>query len=132
MIVSSLRSKLTILPLSSQKNKRDACQYCLSRGSLRVEACYSVEEMNCRFIEEYPECKYDIDQILWKSFWQRNQKYQTTCFPCLQERARKIYADSSDDDNSVIIGDLMTKELDDVSSSILSHWYNTARKTLNR
>jgi hypothetical protein len=114
-----------------EKNKSDACQYCLSRGSLRVEACYSVEEMNCRFIEEYPECKYDIDQILWKSFWQRNQKYETSCFPCLQERARRKYAESSDDEStSVIMGDLMTKELDDVSSSILSKWYSEARKTL--
>jgi hypothetical protein len=28
------------------------------------------------------------------------------------------------------MGDLMTKELDDVSSSILSKWYSEARKTL--
>ena len=71
-----------------QKSKSDVCQFCLGRGSLRVETCYSVEDMNRQFIEEYPECKYDIDQVLWKRFWQRNQKYQTICFPCLQKRAQ--------------------------------------------
>jgi hypothetical protein len=120
-----------------QKSRGDVCQFCLSRGLLRVETCYPVEEMNRLFIEEYPDCKDEIDQVLWKRFWQRNQKYQTICFPCLQRRSHEkresiIVDDRSSDDADSSIGDLTTNELDVVSAAILSTWYSKAKISLNR
>ena len=119
-----------------QQSRGDVCQFCLGRGSLRVETCYTIEEMNRLYIEEYPECRYDIDQALWKRFWQRRQKYQTICFPCLQNRTREKYERILDDDRSSddadSLGDLVTSELDNVSSAILSTWYSKARVSLDR
>ena len=117
-----------------QQAKDDVCEKCLGRGSLRVETCFSIEEMNRRFIIEYPECKDDIDQVLWKRFWQRNQAYSTICFPCVQRRTKEKYQQILDDDRSSddaeSIGDLITSELDNASSAILATWYSKARHTL--
>ena len=118
-----------------QQSKGDMCHLCLSRSSLRVETCFSVEEMNRQFINEYPECSDDIDQVLWKRFWQRTQKYQTICFPCLQKRARDRITSLIDDDRSSddadSLGDLVTSELDNASSAILTTWLTKARSSLN-
>lgn len=118
-----------------QQSRDDVCQFCLGRGSLRVETCFSVEEMNRQFIVEYPECKDDIDQVQWKMFWQRTQKYSTICMECLQKRAKEKYEGIIDDDRSSddadSLGDLVSSELSNVQSTILSTWYSQARASLN-
>lgn len=102
---------------------------------MRVETRFSVEEMNRQFIVEYPECKDDIDQVQWKMYWQRTQKYSTICMVCLQKRAKEKYEGIIDDDRSSddadSLGDLVTSELDNVQSTILSTWYSQARASLN-
>ena len=85
-----LRLSRLVEPLIQQA-KDDVCQVCLGRGSLKVETSVSLEEMNRRFIIEYPECRDDIDQVLWKQFWRRNQTYKTICFPCIQRRTKEKY-----------------------------------------
>ena len=118
-----------------QQSRGDVCQFCLGRNSLRVETCYTVEEMNQQFIGEYPECKDDVDQALWKRFWQRNQKYTTVCVPCVQRRAQEKYegiiGDDRSSDDADSLGDLVSSELGDVSSAIISTWLSKARASLN-
>jgi hypothetical protein len=91
--------------------------------------------MNRQFIVEYPECEDDIEQVEWKMFWGKIQKYQTVCGPCLQKRAKEKYEGIIDDDRSSddadSLGDLVTSELDSVQSTILSTWYSQARASLN-
>ena len=128
-----LRLSRLVEPLIQQA-KDDVCQQCLGRGALRVETCVDVEEMNRRFIIEYPECRNDIDQVLWKQFWRRHQTYKTICFPCVQRRTTEKYERIIDDDRSSddagSLGDLVTSELDNASSAILATWYSKARASL--
>ena len=100
-----------------------------------METSVNVEEMNRRFIIEYPECRDDIDQVLWKQFWRRNQTYKTICFPCIQRRTKEKYSSIIDDDRSSddadSLGDLVTSELDNASSAILATWFEKAKSSLH-
>ena len=54
---------------------------------LQVEMFHPIGEINERYRGEYGSA--DIDQVLFKRFWQRNQRYQTICLPCIQKRKQK-------------------------------------------
>ena len=127
----ALRLKNLVQPLIEQ-SKGNECQVCLSRAQLLVETSISVSEMDEAFKKEYRT--EDIDQVLFKTFWRRYQKYQTICLACVNKRKEKereqiITDDRSDDDEpkQLILSDNMTVS----TESILASWYSAARKNVN-
>ena len=114
-----------------QQSRGNECQICLSRNLLQVETLHSVSEIDEQFKNEYRTD--EVDQVLFKSFWRRNQRYQTFCLPCIQKRQQKereeiITDDRSSDDevDMALTSDVMTQS----AESILATWHATARKRL--
>ncbi|EED88737.1 predicted protein [Thalassiosira pseudonana CCMP1335] len=128
-----LRLKKIIQPLIQQA-KGSECDVCLSRNQLSVETFFSVEELDERFITEYGDSVTDdLDQVLWKKFFKRNQRYQTICLPCAKERNTKRQEDVINDDRSEDEGhdrDILMYTLNPISESIMATWYEKARANI--
>lgn len=125
-----LRLKMLVQPLI-QQSRGNECQICLSRNLLQIETLHSVSEIDEQFKNEYRT--EEVDQVLFKTFWRRNQCYQTVCLPCIKKRQHKereeiITGDRSTDDevDMALTSDVMTQS----AESILASWYATARKRL--
>ena len=127
-----LRLKKLVQPLI-QQSRGNECQICLGRNLLQIETLLSVSEIDKQFKNEYKT--EEIDQVLFKTFWRRNQRYQTVCLPCIQKRKHKereeiIMDDRSSDEelNMALASDVMTQS----AESIIASWYAAARKRLER
>ena len=125
-----LRLKMLVQPLI-QQSRGNECQICLSRNLLQVETLHSVSEIDEQFKNEYRT--EEVDQVLFKTFWRRNQRYQTVCLSCIQKRQHKereeiITDDRSSDDkvDMALTSEVMTQS----AESILASWYAAARKRL--
>ena len=104
-----------------------------SRNLLQVESLHSISEIDEQYKTEYKTD--EIDQVRFKMFWKRHQRYQTICLPCVQARKRKEmegiilddrWSDSSSDGNALASEDITIS-----ASNILSNWYAAARKNLS-
>jgi len=125
-----LRLKKLVQPLI-QQSRGNECQICLSRNLLQVETLHSISDIDEQFKNEYQT--EDIDQVLFKRFWQRNQRFQTICLPCVQKRKSKEHEQIISDDRS-LDGDsqkiLSSDNMAHSAESILANWYATAQKRL--
>ena len=124
-----LRLKSLVQPLI-QQSKGKECQFCLSRSQLQVETTLSVSEIDEAFKNEYHTD--EIDQVLFKTFWKRQQRYTTVCLLCISKRTAKereqiITDDRSDDGEPELI---MSDNITQSAESILASWYRVARKRL--
>jgi len=99
---------------------------CLSRNLLQVEPMYSLEAMDQQFIFQHGD---EIDQVLWKKFWQMNQHYHTICLPCIQRRTKREQNELIEDNVSSDEPGLLAKEgkLNQTNIAILKQWYETAK-----
>jgi hypothetical protein len=81
-----LRLKEVVQPLIL-KARTTQCEQCLSRKQLQVECETPLEEIAKRFEEEFPEQKNaaELDQVAWKSFWLKYQRYHTICMACMSK-----------------------------------------------
>jgi len=126
-----LRLKKLVQPLI-QQSRGNECQICLSRNLLQVETLHNVADVDEQFKNEYRT--EEIDQVLFKRFWQRNQRYQTICLPCIQKRKSKEHEKIITDDRSLDESDssnnLTSDDMDHTAKSILSNWYVAARNRL--
>jgi len=127
-----LRLKKLVQPLI-QQSKGTECQICLSRNLLQVETLHSIEIIDEQFKNSYGT--EEMDQVLFKRFWQRNQQYQTICLPCVQKKKNKEHDQIIMDDRSLDDGfddNLASDDLTRTSESILASWYAAAKKNVNQ
>ena len=104
-----------------------------SRNLLQVESLHSISEIDEQYKNEYKTD--EIDQVRFKMFWKRHQRYQTICLPCVQARKRKemegIILDDRSSDSSSDGNGLASEDITISASNILSNWYAAARKNLS-
>ena len=104
-----------------------------SRNLLQVESLHSISEIDEQYKNEYKTD--EIDQVRFKMFWKRHQRYQTICLPCVQARKRKemegIILDDKSSDSSSDGNGLASEDITISASNILSNWYAAARKNLS-
>ena len=70
-----------VQPLIS-KARGTQCDVCLSRQQLQVECVHPLEDLAAAFDKEH-ETDDAFDQVAWKAFWLKNQRYRTICLQCL-------------------------------------------------
>jgi hypothetical protein len=129
-----LRLRKIVQPLI-QKSRGNECEICLSRNLLQIECFYSIEQMDEMFIREYGVSPDDqLDQVLWKKFFTRMQRYQTICLLCVQEKQRKAENSLINDDRVEDMAPEISgsEDINETSSSIMSMWYTKAKTTLER
>lgn len=125
-----LRLRKLVQPLI-QQSKGNECQICLSRNLLQVETLHSISDIDEQFKNEYQT--EEIDQVLFKRFWQRNQRYQTTCLPCVSSRKQATKEKIIDDDRSTddeSDNNLASEDMTQTAESILAKWYVAAQGRL--
>lgn len=130
-----LKLRKVVQPLI-QHARGGHCERCLSRKLLKVKTKVGMEEMDRRFRVEYPG-EEAFDQVLWKHFWQKHQRYETICLPCIgqtKERERKaaMAGDQSDDlrTDAGASPEWGAVSLDNVSKAILMGWYKSAQENV--
>jgi len=130
-----LRLKSIVDPLV-RKARGVECEQCLSRKQLQVEYDIDVDEMSMKYLEMFPEDE-EIDQVQWKAFWNKNQKYHTICLACLSKRKEKVikealagaggFAAILYDDEQEGYPDFGPVYLSAASKAILMSWYRKAQ-----
>ena len=131
-----LKLREVVQPLIN-KNRGTQCEQCLSRKLLQVEIIVPIEDLDDRFQEENGEDEFD--QVLWKNFWIKHQKYRTLCLGCISQRLEKerraalVGAMREESDGGE--GDSEYPEwgavyLNAASKAILMGWYKTAQNRL--
>jgi hypothetical protein len=78
------RLKEVVQPLINKARKTE-CESCLSRKQLQVELIIPIEVMGDKFEKNQPDTE-EFDQMAWKAFWTKHQKYRTLCLDCVQKR----------------------------------------------
>ncbi len=120
-----LKLNKLVQPLIMQA-KGNECQLCLSRSHLRVETLRSMAEIDKLFRDENPT--EEVDQVLFKRFWKRHQRYQTVCLSCVQKRQNY-----TDDDGPCLEEPeykLTSQKITQSTEIIMLSWYATARRRL--
>ena len=118
------------------KNRGTQCEQCLSRKLLQVEIIVPIEEMDERFIVENGDDEFD--QVLWKNFWIKHQRYRTLCLNCISQRLEKerraalagAMKEESDDEPGSGYPEWGAVYLNAASKAILMGWYRTAQNRL--
>lgn len=90
-----------------------------------------------KYLQTFPEDE-DIDQVQWKAFWNKNQKYHTICLACLSKRKEKVikealagaggFAAILYDDDQEGYPEFGPVYLSAASKAILMNWYRKAQK----
>ncbi|KAH8094066.1 hypothetical protein JL720_4055 [Aureococcus anophagefferens] len=133
-----MRLREVVQPLIS-KARGTQCENCLSRRQLQVECVVPLEVLAAQFDAENPD--QEFDQVAWKTFWIKNQRYRTICMNCiakakLEERkeAAAVAADGEfgdddddDDDGRPKWGPVF---LSPASRAILIKWHRMASTKL--
>jgi len=130
-----LKLREVVQPLIN-KNRGTQCEQCLSRKLLQVEIIVPIEEMDERFVAENGD--EEFDQVLWKNFWTKHQRYRTLCLGCISQRLEKerraalagAMKDDSDDDEGMEYPEWGPIYLNAASKAILMGWYKTAQNRL--
>eukprot|EP00613_Pedinella_sp_CCMP2098_P053939 CAMPEP_0171891194 /NCGR_PEP_ID=MMETSP0992-20121227/44597_1 /TAXON_ID=483369 /ORGANISM="non described non described, Strain CCMP2098" /LENGTH=258 /DNA_ID=CAMNT_0012518489 /DNA_START=14 /DNA_END=791 /DNA_ORIENTATION=- len=125
------------------KARGTQCELCLSRKQLNVECVVPLETLAEKFDMEHPEDEFD--QVAWKTFWIRHQRYKTICLACItaekeKERGQALKAigfggpggggggDDDDDFGDDDGNDWGPVYLTAASRAILVKWYKTAQE----
>jgi len=127
-----MRLREVVQPLIN-KARGTQCEQCLSRKQLNVECIIPLETLAEKFDEEHPEDEFD--QVAWKTFWIRHQRYKTICLACVtaakeEERGAAIKGISKDDDDDAPpdIPDWGPVYLNAASRAIMVGWYKRAQE----
>jgi hypothetical protein len=110
--------------------RRPECEICLSRRQLQVELLHPVEELADRFEAENPDME-EFDQVSWKQFFMKHQKFRTICLNCVQARQTVQMAKAtgahigSDDADRAMFGPV---HLSASSKAIMQMWVDRARR----
>merc|ERR1712167_234299 len=97
-----MRLREVVQPLIS-KARGTQCENCLSRRQLQVTCVIPLEVLAAQFDAENAD--QEFDQVAWKTFWIKSQRYRTICMACVakqrdEERAGgvKVEQELSDDE----------------------------------
>lgn len=100
---------------------------------VQVEVVTPLEEMLQKYEEAHPG-EQEVDQVEWKTFWVKVQRYRTLCSPCIARRNAK--------ERNVAMGGIPDEELQDeandwgpvylsaASRAILIAWHRKARERI--
>jgi hypothetical protein len=137
-----MRLREVVQPLIN-KARGTQCEQCLSRKQLNVECIVPLETLAEKFDMEHPEDEFD--QVAWKTFWIRHQRYKTICLACIttekeKERGAALKAigkggggggggggDDDDGDFNDDGNDWGPVYLTAASRAMLVKWYKTAQ-----
>ena len=86
-----MRLREVVQPLIN-KARGTQCEVCLSRKQLNVECVVPLETSAEKFDLEHPEDEFD--QVAWKTFWIRHQRYKTICLACITAEKDKAKSDA--------------------------------------
>jgi len=118
-----------------RKARGPECEQCLSRRQLQVEYEIDIETMSKMYDERYPD-EEEVDQVQWKSFWTKNQRYHTICLACSTRRKeierknalRGAFDDALLDDTQEAYPEWGPVYLSAASKAILLNWYRKAQR----
>ena len=116
------------------RNRRPECEQCLSRHQLQVELVIPIEELGERFEEMHPDME-EFDQVAWKVFFQKHEKFRTLCLNCIAKNkdharaqaAAGIDISASDDDDPHGFGPIY---LQSASKALMQLWLIKARNRI--
>ena len=77
-----MRYAEVVQPLIS-KARGTQCEVCLSRKQLQVEVVTPLAELIQKYDGEHPD--EEFDQVVWKTFWIKHQRYKTICLQCISK-----------------------------------------------
>jgi len=128
-----MRLREVVQPLIN-KARGNQCEICLSRKQLQVQCVHSLESLAAKFDEENPD--EEFDQIEWKTFWIRHQRYRTICLACAtaqkEEERKEALKDAGllpkEDDPADDAPDWGPIYLTAASQAILMNWYRQAQE----
>jgi len=98
-----------------------------------VEVVTPLEDMLLKYEEAHPG-QTDIDQVEWKAFWVKHQRYRTICIPCIAKR--------KEGERSAAIDGLAARDMHDehsqwgpvylsaASRAIIIAWHRKARERI--
>ncbi|KAL7513815.1 hypothetical protein ACHAXN_011176 [Cyclotella atomus] len=118
-----------------QQSRGNECDVCLSRNLLQVETLHSLEHILQMYNREYGMAGDDqLDHVLFQRYWRKNQKYQTICLPCRQDRNIRqtnalINDDLERDEPDEMTG--LTGGLNESSTRIMEMWYAKATERIH-
>jgi len=129
-----LRLREVVQPLIN-KARGTQCEICLSRKQLSVECIIPLETLADKFDAEFPD--EEFDQVAWKTFWIRHQRYRTVCLGCVTAKAEEernealknagLFKEAEDEDPAGDYPDWGPVYLSAASKAILISWYRRAQ-----
>jgi len=129
-----LRLRQIVEPLV-RKARGPECEQCLSRRQLQVEYEIDLDAMSIKYDERFPD-EEEVDQVQWKSFWTKNQRYHTICLACSTRRKEQdrrqalkgAFDDALLDDIQEGYPEWGPVYLSAASKAILLNWYRKAQR----
>merc|ERR550514_2601785 len=129
------RLRQVVQPIINQARKTE-CEQCLSRRQLQVELIIPIEVLGDKFEKE--ATSEEFDQVAWKEFFKKHQKFRTLCLDCMlkaQEEKRKRAAgmsgvgisDSDSEDEGGAKARFGPVFLSAASRAIMIMWYRKAQ-----
>ncbi len=116
-----------VQPIINQARGNE-CEQCLSRRQLQVELVIPIEVLADRFERETGA--QEFDQVAWKMYFKKNEKFRTLCLECISKRLEEDKAKAQ------LVFDIGSEEDDErfgpvfLSSSsraIMMLWYRNAQ-----
>ena len=128
-----MRLQEVVQPLIS-KARGTQCEVCLSRKQLQVELVTPLSVLADKYDAEHQD--EEFDQVVWKTFWIKHQRYRTVCLECVsrakeEERREAVsgaVALSDDDDGGADYPDWGPVYLSAASRAIVIGWYKQAQQ----
>jgi hypothetical protein len=129
-----LRLRMVVEPLI-RKARGPECEQCLSRRQLQIEYEIDIDTMSKMYDDRFPD-EEEVDQVQWKSFWTKNQRYHTICLACSTRRKeeqrknalRGAFDEALLDDTQEAYPDWGPVYLSAASKAILLNWYRKAQR----
>jgi len=118
------------------KARNPHCECCLSRASLQVDLVHSFENLDQKFsVENHTS----FNQVLWRKFWIKHQRYQTLCYKCLNDyrKNKNIELETLTGksqkykDGGNIAHAWGAIDMSSASMDILMRWYTTAKQVIS-
>jgi len=134
-----IKCRQVVAPLIA-KARGNHCEQCLSRKQLQVELVIPLEVMIENFEKENPGGMTEFDQVGWKRYWMKHQRYETICLPCITKNRNDERKEAMRRGGGGIGGGLTDSEGEDedrpdfgpvylsaASRAILLGWYRAAQ-----
>ena len=107
--------------------------FCVRLGVLQVELMIPIDVMGDRFEAENPDME-EFDQVAWKAFWEKHQKYRTICMACItrrnmEKRDAALVSGGGDGGGDEPVGPQFGPVfLSAASKAIMAKWYGMVRR----